>query len=497
MIPATSRSRFSRAAVLALCALTLAGCPAEKKTNDARPAVPAAAATPLRKLALPPIHETRMDNGLEVLVVENHEIPTVTVTVFWKHGAETDPADKVGLTSLTASLLRQGTGRRSAEEIAETIDALGGSLSGSADLDSAEVSVSVLVKDLPVALDLLADVVKNPSFPQDEIEIARRQEIAGARQAFDDPPELTRRHLRVILYGEKHPYSFFPSERSLGSITRDDLVEHHRRWFGPRNAVVGVAGDVEKEEALAAVAKAFGDWTGPEKMAEVAFPDPPPAARAVRLVDKPDLTQSSIRVAAAGIDRKSPDFHAAVVMNYILGGGAFSSRLVKVVRSDEGKTYGIGSGFTVHKRRGIFGIGTSTRNAETVPTLELVMGELEKMRSEGTGVTPAELAAAKSNLIGSYPMRFETADDVLGRLLAAKLHGLPFEEITQYREKVAAVTLEQVNAAARKYLVPERMVIVVVGRSADVKAPLESRFGTVDVVNFLEPTHTLDKQQPR
>lgn len=489
--------RIQPAAVLALAlgASLMAGCPAGKKTNEGKPSASGAAGTPLAPLRLPPIHEARLDNGLEVLVVENHETPTVTVTVFWKDGAETDPADKAGLTSMTASLLRQGTKTRSAAEIAETIDALGGSLGGSADLDGAELSVSVLKKDFAVALELLADIAANPSFPEEEIEIARRQEIAGARQSFDDPSELTRRHLRVILYGESHPYSFFPSERSLAAIRREDLVEHHRRWFGPGNAVVGVAGDVGKDEAMAAVRAAFGTWTGAKEADEVAFPETPKPARAVRLVDKPDLTQSSIRVAAPGIDRKSPDYHAAVVMNYILGGGAFSSRLVRVVRSDEGKTYGIGSGFTVHKRRGVFGIGTSTRNAETVPTLDLVLREVDKIRAEGTGVTPAELAAAKSNLIGSYPMRFETADDVLGRLFSAKLHGLPFEEITEYRQKIAAVTLEEVNAAARKYLDPDRMVIVVVGRSSEVKAPLETRFGPVEVVDFLEPTHAVDKKQ--
>lgn len=462
--------------------------------DTAKPALFAPAPTPVPKpIVLPPIHEETLANGAATLLVENHEIPTVTLMVMWRHGTEADPADKVGLTAMTASLLRQGTKTRSAAKIAEEIDFIGGDLGGSADVDSATLTVQVLKKDLAKGLALLADVAQNPAFPQDEIDDLKRQEVAGVKQVFDDPAELSRQHLRVVVFGEDHPYAYFPSERSLGSITRADLVKHYETWFRPEHAIIGVAGDVTKEELAPQIAKAFGGWKARGSAASVPPPRTPAAKRVVRLVDKDDLTQSSIRLALPGIARKSPDYHAALLMNYVLGGGSFSSRLLRVVRSEEGKTYGIGSGFTIHKHPAIFGISTSTRNAETVPTLDLVFRELQRIRAKGTGVRAEELAAAKANLIGRYPMSFETGDDVLGQVLGAKLHGLPMSEITEYRQKIASVTLEQVDAAAQKYLRPDEMAVVVVGRAADVKGPLEAKFGKVDVVDYLEPTHAVDR----
>ena len=473
---------------IALAAVLIAaGCaPAAKneRAGDGHPRpFTGPVAAPVEPVRLPPIASETLANGLEVLVLEDHELPIVSMTLLWTVGAEADPPDKAGLTSLTASLLRQGTRTRDARGIAEAIDFVGGSLEGGADVDSARVGVQVLSRDVELGLDLLADVATNPSFPEEEIADLKRVEIASVRQVHDDPSELGRRHLRRLIYGDDHPYARFPTEDSIAAITRADLVSWHATRFRPGVAILAIAGDVKASAILPRVRASFGVWErGDAKVPEI--PEPPPAKRRIRIVDKPDLTQSSIRVAHLGIRRSAPDYHATIVANYILGGGTFSSRLLRVLRSQEGKTYGVGSGFTVHKGLGPFGVSTSTRTEETLATLELVLAEMERIREKG--VTSAELEAAKRNLVGRYPSYFETPQGVVSEVLGAKLLGVPLSEIEAYRGRIAGLTLAEVNAAAARRFRPSDAVIVIVGNAEEIRGPIEAKLGPVEVVKWTE-----------
>ncbi len=441
---------------------------------------------------LPPIVEETLPNGLRVLILPDHEIPAVTMTLLWAAGDEVDTPEKAGLATLAAALLRQGTRSRTAEAIAEEIDRVGGDLSGESAIDTTRLTLTVLSRDVAKGLDLLSDVAIRPVFPVRELEDLRRQAVAQVKQELDDPSSLAAKHGRALLFGKDHPYAVSATERSLRSIRREDLLLHYRTHLRPDNAYLAIAGDVDPAALAGPVRLAFGAWASPSPRGGPAAPTrteaapDPVARRIVRLVDKPDLTQSTIRISMPGIERSSSDYHAARLMNFVLGGGSFSSRLVRVVRADEGKTYGIGSGFRVHRRKGEMAISTTTRSAETVATLDLVLREIDRMRRAGSGVTPAELRLAQSNLIGSYPMQFETAADVVGKLLSARVFGLPLEEVTEQRRLLAAVTLEEVDAAAKRYLDPDRATIVVVGNASAIRAPLESRFGEIEVVHYLE-----------
>lgn len=454
----------------------LSACAPARLVDAPLPAAPKA-------IELPALHEERLPNGLTVIVLEDHELPAVTMTLLWGHGADSDaePDDKAGLAALAATLLRQGTKTKSAVEIAEAIDFVGGSLEGTADVDSSRVGVQVLARDLDLGLALLADVATSPEFPQEEIDDFKRQTIAEIRQVYDDPGELGRRHLRRLIYGDEHPYSRFPTEASIASITRRDLVEWHSSRLRPDEATLAIAGDVTPAEIVPKVRDAFSGWTRGEA-APARIADAPQTKRRIRIVDKPDLTQSTIRVAHLGIRRRDPDYHAAVVANHILGGGTFSSRLLRVLRSEEGKTYGVGSGFTIHKGLGPFGVTTTTRTDETVATLDTVLAELEKMRA--SGVTPRELAAAKSHLVGIYPSHFETPEQVVGQVLAARLLDVPLVEVEQHRARVAALRIEDVNAAAKRRFRPAEAVVVIVGNAEEIRGALESKYGPVEVVKW-------------
>lgn len=446
------------------------------------PATPPATPAP-KPLVLPPMHEETLENGLHVLLIEDHELPVVSLTLQFPSGAETESRDRAGLASLAIEMLREGTKTHSAEQISEAIDFVGGSLGANADDDSLELTAQVLRKDFDVALGLLAEEVLAPVFPKDELEDARRQMSASVKQRYDDPGTLAHLHAQALALGDDDPYSFVSTEKSVAAITREDLFHFHDQWLVPGGATLAIAGDIDAS-ILPKVRAAFAAWRKADVPANVARRAPQKAA--LRLVDKDELTQSFVTIALPGIDRRAPDFYAARVMETIFSDG-FSSRLTKVVRTENGKTYDVSGSFELHVRPATFVISTSTRTSETVPTLALVMEQMKKLQSQAAPITAAELGQAKAILIGGFPRRFETPEQVSGQILWTRRIGIPLDELTGYRERIASVTLEQANAAAKKYLDASQAVIVVCGRASEVKSPLEKAYGPVEVVDFRAP----------
>ena len=473
-----------------LLAVAAASCGEAHRGPDRPPRMSGAALRNPAPITLPKLHEETLPNGLTVMILEDHEVPAVSLSLLWPVGSASDPADKAGLGLLTASLLRQGTAKRTAAQIADEIDFVGGDLAADTGTETTSLGVTVLRTHLDVGLELLRDVTLHPTFPADEIEDLKRQLIAGTKQEFDDPSSLAAAHARTRLYGESNPYAFRMSERSLTAITRADILKHWEKHYRPDRAVLAVSGDVVPAQISTRLRALFAVWQ-PGAAPPPQFPAMPEPRRQVVLVDKPDQTQSHIRVMLPAIPRKHPDYHRAMLMNYVLGGGTFSSRLIRVVRVEGGKTYGIGSSFATYRKQGSIGIATSTRNAETVATIDLILQELTRMRD--LGVTEVELRAAKSNLVGSYPLDLETPDDVLGEVIYARFHELPIREVTHYRGILADVPIAEVNDAAKKYLRVDDAVIVVVGRAEEIRAPLQARFGAVEEVGWLDPTHSVDR----
>jgi len=471
-----------RLAMIAVAASTACGPKAPPSTESGIPkALIARTAPDTRAMSLPAMRTETLANGLELLVLEDHELPVVTIALFWPRGDTSDPAGAAGLTSLGASILRQGTKTATANQINGAIVSAGGELDSGSDMEWSTVQVRVLSGDLALALDVVADVAQNPSFPDDELEDARRQFIGGAKLGLDDPEQLAARFATTRVFGAANPYAVDLTETSLAKITRDDVVAHAARVFGPSGAILAIAGDVDSARLMPALRKRFAGWTSAATISSPAFPALPAAKREIVLVDKPGLTQTFIRVGLPAIPRRHPDFQAVMLANAVLG-GSYSSRLTKVVRAEGGKTYGVSSWLSARREQGTFWVSTSTRNTETVATLDLVLREVAKMRNGG--VTANELANAKSNRAGSYPRRFETGADIVSEVVTAKMMGLSLDDVTDARRKIVETPLEAVNAAAKTWLDVDRARIVIVGDAREVKSALEKAYGPVEVVDF-------------
>lgn len=423
-----------------------------------------APATP-RPFSFPRAADRMLTNGLEVNVVSLDRQPEVTITLLVPSaGSFFDPAGKAGLAALTAAVLPEGTTRRTAQEIAETIDFVGGTLSTSAESDTASVTISVTKKDFLLAMDLLADIVEHPAFEPREIERKRQQALSNLEVESADAGYLAQVVAARSLYG-LHPYGL-PEEgtmESVKAIGRDDITEFQKARYVPRGSFLSIAGDVTAEEAFGAAQKFLGEWAGiaPE------FTAPPipeaPAGLHFVLVDKPDAVQTQIRVSRPGIARNSPDYLAVFVANRVFGGGE-NSRLNARIRQQKGLSYGAYAILAARARAGGLSAGLSTRTETTVEALRLV---LEMMDQMSTGnVSPEELRFAKDYLIGAFPMQAETPEQVAGRLLSQSLYGLPRDYYEHYRENLQGISDAQVNAMAAKYYGAKNLSIVLVGNVA-------------------------------
>jgi zinc protease len=417
------------------------------------------------------VHREVLDNGLVLQVVERHALPILTVQMGIRAGSRRDPPDAPGTANLVAALLTEGTATRSASEIADQIEFVGGKLNAGAQEDFARVTVTVLKRDQALGLDLLADVVRRPAFAPDEVERVKKEVIGGIESEEDHPDEVAGKAFDRALYGA-HPYAH-PVEGdkdAVAAATPASLKAFHAARYLPNDAVISFVGDITVEEAEKATVAAFGDWKkGPEPLLDLPLASPPQGIDLVT-IDRP-VTQATVIMGHLGIERADPDFYPLVVMNYILGGGGFASRLVQDVRVQQGLTYSIGSGFHAMKDPGDFVVQFQTRNPEANQAIASVLAELRRIRT--ASVADDELADAKANLVGGFPLRIDTNGETAGLLTFIEMYGLGTSYFTDYVEKVAAVTRDDVLRVAQTYLHPEDMVWVVVANlaEADVHVP--------------------------
>lgn len=443
-----------------------------------------------RSVKFPPYAVKTLANGLQVIAVSHHEQPAVSLRLLVRAGAAQDPDDKPGVAALLASLLDQGTTSRSAEQIANSIDSIGGALGTGAGTDLSFVNAIVMKDSLTFGLDLVADIAQHPAFATDEIERQRQQSLSGMRVSYEDPEFLANVVFDRLVYGP-HPYGRPQngSPETLTALTRDDLVAFHRRWFGANNAILAIVGDVSAEEAFAGAERAFGKWA--QVNAQAAKPvDPPPPARRVVVIDKPGAVQTEIRVGNIGIPRKSDDFMALDLAAKVLGGEG-ANRLHRVLRSERGLTYGAEADFNALKQSGDIVAKTNTRSETTGETLRLMVDEVWRLLRDRVG--ERELEGAQEYLTGSFPLTIETPSQIALQILNAVFFGLDMSELQTYRERVSAVTVEDVQRVARSYLHPDRLTIVLVGdASAFTKQLPGSGFDKFEVI----PAADLDLASP-
>ena len=422
----------------------------------------AADLTPVRSVA---------PNGLTVLVLEQHALPIVQIDALVRVGSAQDPAQRAGLANLVSSLLDEGTTTRTANQIAEEIDFIGGSLSTSASEDFTTISVKVLAKDTALGFDLLSDVLRRPSFPQDEFARVRNQILGHIQSEVDEPGVVASKAFNELVFG-KHPYRWpvNGTEESLARVTREDLIKFYAREYVPNQTILAVVGDITVERASALVASHFGDWKRGAVPAR-AYDRPAPIREpVVRLIDK-ELTQSSIVLGHTGISRSNPDYYAVSVMNYILGSGDFSSRLMDSIRDRQGLAYGVYSRFEANRMAGPFTISLQTRSETTNKAIAGVLAEVRGMREKE--VSDQELADAEAYLMGSFPLRLDTIGKLARVLTLVEFYGLGLEYFTDYPRQIEAVTKADVLRVARQYLHPDHYVLVVVGDQSKAKVNLK------------------------
>lgn len=434
-------------------------------------------------------------NGLVVHVFEDHDLPTVYYRLLVRAGSSRESAGKAGLASLTTQAMRQGTESLSAKEMAKKIDFVGGYLSADADYDFSFASAQSRTPDRQIALDLLADMVLHPAFAPEEVARMKSQTQASIRQSRDDASTVADEHALALIHG-RHPYGRPVSgdEQSVAGLSRDDVTDFHKTYWRPNNAVLAIAGDVKAEDEFAAAEKAFGSWEKAEIPPLIPIQSPELTANRLRILDKPDLTQAQIRIGSIGLpSRSSPDYFPAIVMNYVLGGGGFASRLESEVRAKSGLTYDVSTGFTNGVDPGTFLISTFTKNESVKATIDAVLDVVRRYREQGP--TADELEKAKAYYVGTFPFGFQGPGEVARQWLRAEFYGLGDDYFDQYRARVRAVTAADVKRVAQTYLRTEPLVFVVAGKGADV-APQLTSYGKADTLPFIAPTGVIPEVAP-
>jgi zinc protease len=470
---------------LAVVAALLAGPKATAQTSPQTSTWPSEG--PPRPLTahdikFPPYEVRTLDNGLQVVVVMHHEQPAVSLRLLVRAGAAHDPPGRGGLATLMASLLDQGTTSRSAQEIADTIDSIGGGLGTGAGNDLSFVNVVVMKDSFDLGLELLSDVARNPAFANEEIDRQRQQALSGMKVSYEDPDYVAASVFDRLVYGF-HPYGL-PSggtPESLRSLTRNDLLEYHHRYFAPNNSILAIVGDVTVDEAFAGAQKVLGNWARRD-ISPAKFPDPPEPTRRVIVVNKPDAVQTEIRVGHLGLPRKHPDYMALNLAVKILGGEG-ANRLHQVLRTNRGLTYGASADMETLKQSGDIIADTDTRSGATAEVLRLIVEEFSHLQRDRVG--DRELADAQAYLAGSFPLTIETPDAIAMQVLNVLFYELPLEELETYRQRVNAVTPDDIQRAARMYLKPDRLSVVLVGNAPAFTSQLKGiGFGTFEVVDL-------------
>jgi len=371
--------------------------------------------------------------------------------------------------------LDEGTKTRSAAQIAQQIEFIGGELATQGAQDFSTVTLRVLKKDVDLGLTILSDILMNPIFA--EKDVARvRGELMGQLQGEKDEPGVIaiKAFDEIVFQGNPYRRAANGTEKTVPKITRNDLVQFHHTYYRPNRTIVAIVGDIREHEALDVVRKHFGKWTKKDGVPSTFSPAVPLQQPKLKLIDK-DLTQANVILGHLGIDRKNPDFYAVSVMNYILGGGGFSSRLVNRIRDQKGLAYDVDSGFQANVMPGPFTVQLQTRNAAANQAIASVVEEMKRIRTEP--VSDQELADAKAYLIGSFPLRLDTTGKLAALLTLVELHGLGLSYFEDYPKAIRAVTKEDVLRVAEQYLHPDVYALVVVAKQSEAKINPEMVLG--------------------
>ena len=418
---------------------------------------------PAPQLKLPAIQKRALSNGVPVWLIEAHEVPLVQVTLLLKSGSSDDSAGKYGLASLTAAMLDEGAGSRSALEIADEIDFLGADLATSSSFDASAVRLGVPVARLSQALSVMADVTLRPTFPDTELERVRQERLTDLLQARDDAATVAPMAFARQLFGPSHRYGTgaIGTATTIKGFTTSDLKSFHAAAYQPANATLIVVGDLTADSVMPQLEKQFGSWrAGSTAPGHTTVPmAPQPAQRQIVLVDMPGAEQSQVRIGWVGVPRSAPDYFPLQVLNTILG-GSFTSRLNQNLREAHGYSYGASSRFDMRLSAGPFFAGAGVQTDKTAEALREFFNELTAI---GKPIPADELTKAKNYVAFGFPSNFETIGDFSAQIEQQIVYGLPDSYYADYVKNIQAVTAEAVAKAAATYIQPQRFLVVVVG----------------------------------
>jgi predicted Zn-dependent peptidase len=439
----------------------------------------------LRKVKVPKVERVELKNGMILFLVEDHELPLINISARIGTGSIFEPADKVGLASITGQVMRTGgTKTMSGDQIDEVLEALAASVETSIGQTSGTARMSALKEDFEKVLPIFADVLMNPAFPDDKIELAKIQARSAIARRNDNPSSITFREFAKLIYGADSPYARHTEYATIDAISRDDLVAFHQQFFHPNNVMLGIVGDFKPKEIIKKIEAAFANWK-PQKLN---IPELPKVDykfdRSVYLVNKEDINQTHIMIGHIGGLLNNPDYPALVVMNNILG-GSFTSRLFKTVRSRLGLAYSVFGRYGAnYNYPGMFYVGGQTKSETTIQAARAMLDEIRKMRE--SEVTDEELTLAKESYLNSFVFNYDTKAEIVNRIMTYEYYGYPKDFLERTRDQIEAVTKEDVLRVAKKYLHPDSVKILAVGNPEKFDEPL-SVLGEVQEIDITIP----------
>ncbi len=460
----------TRFLVLGLAALSLSAQTIDRTKPPQSPPIPG--------YKLPPVSETKLPNGLTVILVEDQRFPLVTLRLNFQAGSRFDPKDTPGLSEAVAALLTEGTKTRSARQLSEETDGLGGTLGAASGPDALTISGSALAENLPRLLTLVADVTRNATFPQDEVDLHKQNRIENLRAQRSEPGYLAQEKMAEVVYGAS-PYGHIgPTEASIAKLAPKTLAAFRDQHLVPNNGALLIVGKLPARDALnKTIAAEFGSWAKKDLPAPPKMDFPAPK-RQIVLVDRPGSVQADIHIGRLAPTRVNPEFFPMMVGSNILGAGT-NSRMFRNIREKEGFAYDAHTEFDTQRESGDFQAVTQVRNDVLEAALKAVISELDQMA--GKPVETSELTNIKNYMAGLYLLRLETQDGVANQLSLMQTLGLPKDYLETYVTRVRSVEPQQIQDAAKKYIAPDQAAVVIVGDASKIGETLK-KFGEVKVV---------------
>ncbi|MCU1253914.1 MAG: peptidase M16-like protein [Candidatus Angelobacter sp.] len=472
---------------------------AAQKEKPIAPKVPEASAKPStapatswQKVHISPLHQFKpqeprrvaLPNGMVIFLQEDHELPLIDGTIRIRGGSREEPAEKVGMIALYADVWRTGgTKSKTGDELDDFLEAHAARVEASESADSTFLSWSSLKENYDQVFPVVLDLLENPEFRQDKLDLAKQQYASLISRRNDDLDDIAQRESTKLAYGRDNPYARTAEYFTIDAVTREDFLQWHKRTIRPANMILGIAGDFDSAAMEQKLRQAFGSMPPGEKFppAQITFDPPKPG---IYFIEKNDVNQSEIQMVDLGIDRRNPDYYAVSVMNELFGGG-FSSRLFVNIRTKLGLAYSVGGGVgSAFDHPGITRFAMGTKSATTAAGIDALRKEMEKLTT-GT-VQPIELKKAKDAILNSFIFEFDSKQKVLAERMRYEFYGYPPDFLERYRAAIEKVTPTDVDRAARKYIHPEKMAVLVVGNAKEFDRDL-STFGPVTPIDISIP----------